>query len=187
MPITSEWSKVVVDVIRHKTPSDLLEDSFSLSRDRYNDAVNKGSSSSGSGGPTEKQQLAMLEEIDEEEEDEEEEARDENEPPERKKERREPSGGDREYVERPLFDSESFDLNLFPRMYHLVFGSGSGSRSSKFDTESLIKCLTFEIKSYEQYEKYIVARYMFWKYFSKLKTNFYCDSCSIILTSNRYV
>lgn len=95
-----------------------------------------------------------------------------------------------------LFDNDSFDLNLFPRMYHLVFGGStsaastsgsSSSASSKFDTDSLIKCLTFEIKTYEHYEKYIVTRYMFWKYFSKLKTNFYCDSCSIILTSNRYL
>lgn len=28
---------------------------------------------------------------------------------------------------------------------------------------------------------------MFWKYFSKLKASFYCDSCDVILTENRYV
>jgi len=43
------------------------------------------------------------------------------------------------------------------------------------------------VKTYEQYEKFIVSRYMFWKYFSKLKANFYCDTCNVFLPNTRYV
>ena len=74
-------------------------------------------------------------------------------------------------------------MKIFPKLYQSLFQIGSKS----FDTDSLLKCLSAEIKTYEQYEKFVVARYMFWKYFSKLKANFYCDSCEVILTENRFV
>ena len=82
-------------------------------------------------------------------------------------------------------EEDSFDMKIFPSLYQSLFQTMSGGKG--FDTEGLLKCLSTEIKNYEQYERFIVARYMFWKYFSKLKANFYCDSCEIILTENRYV
>lgn len=200
MPITSNWSAVMNDLAgKYKTPSDLLEDLFALSRERFQEAVKKSTTAATTKNPNDattneigagtdnnnnpSHKLAMLEEIDEEENnnDKVNEGKLEKDIPVSVANDDVDSGG-----EKSLFDSESFDLNLFPRMYHSVFASG-GTGASKFDTDSLIKCLTFDIRTYEHYEKYIVARYMFWKYFSKLKTNFYCDSCSIILTSNRFV
>ena len=86
-------------------------------------------------------------------------------------------------ADEPMDEKDSFDLKIFPKLYQSLFQIGSKS----FDTDSLLKCLSAEIKTYEQYEKFVVARYMFWKYFSKLKANFYCDSCEVILTENRFV
>ena len=74
-------------------------------------------------------------------------------------------------------EAESFDTLIYPKLYQRLFQtvSLSGSGSGKlFDTDGLIKCLSAEITTYEQYERFSVARYMFWKYFSSLKTNFYC-------------
>jgi hypothetical protein len=82
-------------------------------------------------------------------------------------------------------ESNSFDMKIYPKLYQSVFQTLSGGKM--FDTENLIKCLSADIKTFEQYEKFIVARYMFWKYFSLLKTNFYCNSCDIVLNGNRYV
>lgn len=175
MPITSSLPAVLGDTEHYQTPTDLLEDLFSLSRHRFHEVVAKKASPPATEGAGDSTKLAMLKEVDEED--------DESESGSERSDR----SIKRASSERPLLDSESFDLNLFPRMYHQVFSSSTGSASTKFDTDSLIKCLTNDIKVYDQYEKYIVARYMFWKYFSKLKTNFYCDSCSIILTSNRLV
>jgi hypothetical protein len=83
-------------------------------------------------------------------------------------------------------ENVSFDLKIFPNLYQRLFNSTSSSTQT-LDSNVLIKCISSEPKSYEQYEKFLVARYMLWKYCSKLKTNFYCDSCGIILTGNRYV
>jgi hypothetical protein len=80
----------------------------------------------------------------------------------------------------------SFDMKIFPKLYQSVFNV-STTTGKAFDTDSLIKCLSGDIKTYEQYEKFIVARYMFWKYFSQLKTNFFCNSCDVVLNGNRYV
>jgi hypothetical protein len=85
-----------------------------------------------------------------------------------------------------IVDEDSFDMKIFPKLYQNLFQNSAGS-AKPFDTESLLKCLSTEIKTFEHYEKFIVARYMFWKYFSKLRANFYCDECEVMLTENRYV
>ena len=90
-------------------------------------------------------------------------------------------------------DENSFDMKIYPKLYQTLFQSSSlsntaGSSAAKsFDTDVLMKCLSAEIKTFEHYEKFIVARYMFWKYFAKLRANFYCDECEVMLTENRYV
>lgn len=81
-------------------------------------------------------------------------------------------------------ESESFDVKIFPDMYQSLFQICC---SKKFDTTSLLKSVSSSITTHEQYQKYLVARYMFWKYFSKLNTNFYCDNCEAVLTGFRYV
>ena len=90
-------------------------------------------------------------------------------------------------------DENSFDMKIYPKLYQSLFQTNSSSSTSAsstakpFDTDVLMKCLSVEIKTYEHYEKFIVARYMFWKYFAKLRANFYCDECEVMLTENRYV
>ena len=65
--------------------------------------------------------------------------------------------------------------------------ASSTTTVSSFDTDSLLKSIQGDIKTYEQYERFIVARYMLWKYFFKFKINFYCDDCECVLNSVRYV
>ena len=98
----------------------------------------------------------------------------------------------------PDEDEDSFDMKIFPKLYQSLFQANGGAGSSNttaaaaatakpFDTDALLKCLSTEIKTYEHYEKFIVARYMFWKYYAKLRANFYCDECEVMLVENRYV
>ena len=67
-------------------------------------------------------------------------------------------------------EEDSFDMKIFPSLFQTFFQTMSSGKC--FDTEGLLKCLLTEIKNYEHYERFIVPRYMFLKYFSKLKANF---------------
>jgi hypothetical protein len=96
----------------------------------------------------------------------------------------------------------SFDMRIFPKLYQQVFQtstvtvhhqktsastSASTVTTASFDTDALLKSIQNDIKTHEQYEKFLVARYMLWKYFFKFKINFYCDACECFLNSSRYV
>lgn len=100
----------------------------------------------------------------------------------------------------------SFDATFFPGIYQRVFQastsvntksnnhpkSGSsglgGTTTAKLDSQTLLKAIQIsEIKTYEQYERFVVARYMLLKYFNKFQISFYCDGCQATLFSSRFV
>ncbi|CAF0766591.1 unnamed protein product [Brachionus calyciflorus] len=146
---------------KQSLPSDILEDIFDLSKEKFDEVMAfmklNKENVNLEGVSSKSQRLSSVKEIDEK---------------------------DEEKKILPKDENDSFDLKIFPKMYQSVFQINN---SKQFDTASLIKCVSAEIKTYDKYEKYIVARYMFWKYFSKLNTNFYCDSCDVVLTGFRYV
>ena len=92
-------------------------------------------------------------------------------------------------------DEQSFDLKIYPKLYKQFFATQSSTSSASlqtiptitkkgFNTEELIECLSRDAISPEQKTKFHIARYMAWKYFYKLKVNFQCDICDILLVGN---
>ena len=94
-------------------------------------------------------------------------------------------------------DDNSFDLKFYPKLYKQYFGAlpqvttsitsvMTGNNNKRFNTDELIECLSRDANTPEQKIKFHLARYMAWKYFYKLKVNFTCDICEILLVGNRY-
>ena len=147
---------------KQSTPSEILEDFFDFSKEKFEQLVNKTKIKENNNISKEKSSCLVLSSVQEVEEIE----------------------NSLDLEKSMIEERESFDIKIFPDMYQSLFQINS---SKQFDTSSLLKSVSTSITTHEQYQKYLVARYMFWKYFSKLNTNFYCDNCEAVLTGFRYV